>query len=151
MQEAKFQLSLSTPPQAQYAKGHMLNIRADSQDELRVSVEEARELPALAPFFVGIPANDAQVVQQAVQQVQQQLDAQPVAPAPVAQPQAAPAPPPVQVQPPPQQQAQPQAAAGICPKCGVQMYMREKKDRTGFFPACPNWKPSPTPGTLEHK
>ena len=47
----KLQVSYTTPPVAQYAKGNMLNVRADTVAELAALLDEAQKRPELAQFF----------------------------------------------------------------------------------------------------
>ena len=51
----KFQVSYNTPPVAQYARGNLLNIRANTADELRAAIEEARNVAVLSEFFGAVP------------------------------------------------------------------------------------------------
>lgn len=47
----KLQVSYTTPPVAQYQKGNMLNVRADTVAELAALLDEAKNAPGLAEFF----------------------------------------------------------------------------------------------------
>lgn len=47
----KLQVSYTTPPVAQYAKGNMLNVRADTVAELAALLDEAKGRPELGEFF----------------------------------------------------------------------------------------------------
>lgn len=51
--EYKIQLSLNLPPQhgGKYEKGPMLNLRANTAQELQALADEAKTKPDLAPFF----------------------------------------------------------------------------------------------------
>lgn len=163
MSERNYQLTLTTPPQAQYAKGHMLNIQGDTAAELNVAIEEAREIQSLAPFFVGVPElGPVPTPEQAVAAVTQTFQAQPVTassptvfhndplPAPVAQPAVTP----VAVATPPASpvpQPVPAPSAEVGPPCAACGATKVKKNGSkGIFWSCPNWRSNPAPNTLQH-
>lgn len=50
-EDYKFQVTYNTPPPQQYAKGNMLNIRANTADELQSAIDDAKQRADLAPFF----------------------------------------------------------------------------------------------------
>lgn len=54
-EEYKLQVTYNLVPAAQYQKGDMLNIRANTADELKSLIDDARGVEALAPFFGAAP------------------------------------------------------------------------------------------------